>query len=76
MSDHPKIIIYNDENSPNINVRFEGDNIWLTQLQLADLYSTTKQNIGQHIKNIFSEEELKEDSVVKKIFTTATATSN
>lgn len=38
---------------------------------MAELFQTTKQNIGQHLKNIFSEGELLEDSVVKKFFTTA-----
>ena len=38
---------------------------------MADLFQTTKQNIGQHLKKIFSEGELLEDSVVKKFFTTA-----
>jgi len=37
---------------------------------MADLFQTIKQNIGQHLKNIFSEGELFEDSVVKNYFTT------
>ena len=39
--------------------------------KLAELFGTSKQNIGQHLKNIFSEQELIEDSVVKDFFTTA-----
>ena len=38
---------------------------------MADLFQTTKQNIGQHLKNVFAERELIQDSVVKKFFTTA-----
>ena len=38
---------------------------------MADLFQTSKQNIGQHLKNIFSEDELIEHSVVNKFFTTA-----
>ena len=38
---------------------------------MADLFQTTKQNIGQHLKNVFAEGELVQDSVVKKFFTTA-----
>ena len=41
----------------------------LTQNALAELFQTTKQNIGQHIKNIMEEGELSEDSTVKKFFT-------
>jgi hypothetical protein len=43
--------------------------VWLTQNALADLLQTTKQNIGQHIKNITEEGELSENSTVKKFFT-------
>jgi hypothetical protein len=45
--------------------------VWLTQQLMADLFQTTKQNIGQHLKNIFAEGELRQNSVVKKSFTTA-----
>jgi len=38
---------------------------------MAELFQTSKQNIGQHLKNIFTEDELDENSVVKKFFTTA-----
>ena len=38
---------------------------------MAELFDTSKQNVGQHLKNIFEEGELGEDSVVKKFFTTA-----
>ncbi len=54
-----------------IDVRFEGETVWLTQQHMAELFQTTKQNVGQHLKNIFSEGELVQDSVVKDSFTTA-----
>lgn len=54
-----------------IAVRFEGDTVWLTQQHMAELFQTTKQNIGQHLKNVFAEGELVEGSVVKDSFTTA-----
>jgi hypothetical protein len=54
-----------------IDVRFEGDTVWLTQQHMAELFQTTKQNIGKHLKNIFSEGELAELSVVNDSFTTA-----
>ena len=46
--------------------------VWLTQQHMADLFQTSKQNVGQHLKNIFEEDELAENSVVKNFFTTAT----
>lgn len=54
-----------------IDVRFEEETVWLSQQMMAELFQTSKQNIGQHIKNVFEEGELREDSVVKNFFTTA-----
>ena len=54
-----------------IDVRFEGETVWLTQQHMAELFQTTKQNIGQHLKNILEEGELAQESVVKNFFTTA-----
>jgi len=54
-----------------LDVRLENETIWLTQQMMADLFQTTKQNIGQHLKKIFKEGELDPNSVVKEFFTTA-----
>ena len=54
-----------------IDVRFEGETVWLTQQQMAELFQTTKQNVSLHIQNIFAEGELPEVSVVKESLTTA-----
>lgn len=65
-----QIVIYKDKNGNiKIDVRFDGETVWLTQNSLADLLQTTKQNIGQHIKNVIEEGELSENSTVKKFFT-------
>ncbi len=65
-----QIIIYKTEDGQTkIDVRFDGETVWLTQISLAELFQTSKQNIGQHIKNIFIEAELPEVSTVKKFFT-------
>lgn len=69
-----KIVIYEtDKGGDTIEVHLdqEHNTVWLTQKMLADLFQTTKQNIGQHLKNIFDEAELQQDSVVKNFFTTA-----
>ncbi len=67
-----EILIYQtDDGRVKLDVRLENETLWLTQQKMADLFQTTKQNIGQHLKNIFEEGELKQDSVVKKFFTTA-----
>lgn len=67
-----QIVIYQaDSGATRLEVRLQEETVWLTQQLMAELFQTTKQNIGQHLKNIFSEGDLIEDSVVKKFFTTA-----
>jgi len=71
-SSNGRFLVYEAEDGRvKIDVRIENETVWLTQQLMADLFQTTKQNIGQHLKKIFSEGELIEDSVVKKFFTTA-----
>ena len=72
-----KIIIYTTEDGQvDIEVRLEDENVWLTQNSMAKLFDTTKQNISLHIKNIFKENELNENSVVKENLTTASDGKN
>ncbi len=52
-----------------VRVRIEGETVWLTQTQMADLFQTTKQNISLHLKNIFAEKELDPTATVKKYLT-------
>lgn len=67
-----QFVIYQSEDGrTKLDVRFVDETVWLSQALMAELFGTTKQNIGQHLKNIFSEQELDEDSVVKDFFTTA-----
>ena len=66
------IVIYQTEDGlTKIDVRFNDETVWLTQAQLCELYQTSKSNISEHIKNIFLEGELDENSVVRKFRTTA-----
>jgi len=61
------IILYQDENGvTRVNVRFSDEDLWLTELQLAEIYDTTQQNIDQHIKNIYSDGELQQEPTYKK----------
>ena len=67
-----EIIIYQSEDGlTHIDVRIEDETVWLTQAQLVELYQTSKSNISEHIKHIFEEGELVEDSVVRNFRTTA-----
>ncbi len=68
--DSNNIIIYqSDDGETKIDVKLENETIWLSQQQMAVLYKTTKQNISLHIKNIFDENELDENSTVKEFLT-------
>ncbi len=72
MDNNSELLIYQSEDGKTkVEVRLKNETVWLNQAHLADLFQTTKQNIGQHIKNIFLESELDEGSVVKNFFTTA-----
>ncbi len=67
-----QFLVYPSEDGQvKIEVRLEGETVWLTQQHMADLFQTSKQNVGQHLKNVFGEGELPESSVVKNFFTTA-----
>jgi len=67
-----EIILYQTEDKrTQIEVRLEGETVWLSQNQMAELFQSTKQNISLHIRNIFDEGELKEAGVVKEYLTTA-----
>lgn len=69
--DSPIILYQTEDGRSRIEVRLENETVWLTQQLMAELFQTTKQNVGQHLKNIFAGGELHQDSVVKKSFTTA-----
>ena len=70
MPEENNIIIYQlEDGKTKIDVKLEDETVWLSQQQMADLYDTTKQNISLHIKNIFDEEELIENSTVKEFLT-------
>ncbi|AIZ57106.1 hypothetical protein Mpt1_c12440 [Candidatus Methanoplasma termitum] len=64
-------MLYHPDSSLKLEVLVDDETVWLTQAQMADLFQTTKQNIGIHINNAFKEGELENDSVVKESFTTA-----
>jgi len=56
----------------SIEMRYEDENIWLTQKMMAELYGVSVSAINQHLKRLFSDRELVEDSVIKQYLITAT----
>ncbi len=65
------IIYVSKDGNIKVDVNIQGEDIWLSQDVMANLYDTTKNNISMHLKNIFTEGELQKNSVVKKFLTTA-----
>ncbi|MDY4768702.1 MAG: RhuM family protein [Treponema sp.] len=64
-----EILLYTDETGKmNVNIRFAEEDVWVTQVQLAEIYATTRQNIGQHIENIYKDNELPREATIKKFF--------
>jgi len=68
---NPIVIYQSEDGNTRIEVKLENETVWLTQQQLCDLYQTGKSNVSEHIKHIFEEGELDENSVVRKFRTTA-----
>lgn len=64
------------DNEHSIEMRYQDENIWLTQKMMATMYGVTVAAINQHLKRIFGDGELTEDSVVKKYLITATDGKN
>ena len=68
-----KIVIFKTSDEKiSIDVRFEGETVWLTQAQLVDLYGSSKANVSEHIKHIFEEGELTKEATVRKFRTVQT----
>ena len=61
------IVIYQTEDGgTKIDVRFEGETVWLTQQQMAELFGSSRTNIVEHIRHIYEEGELDKDSTCRK----------
>jgi hypothetical protein len=63
MKSEGEIILYQSENSTQLEVRIENETVWLTQNQIAELFGTKRPAITKHLRNIFIEGELFENSV-------------
>jgi hypothetical protein len=64
---HGEIIIYQTEDGlTNIEVKIQDETVWLTQQQMADLFQTSRTNVVEHIKHIYDEGELDENSTCRK----------
>ena len=60
-----EILIF-DSGDQIVRVRLEGETVWLTQAQMAELFATSTDNISLHLKNIFADKELDEFSTTEE----------
>ncbi|MCL2560648.1 MAG: hypothetical protein FWE07_09190 [Turicibacter sp.] len=60
----------------NIEIRYEEENIWLSQKLIAELYGVSVKTVNEHLRNIFSDGELSENTVVRNFRITATDGKN
>ncbi len=61
-----QFVLYQDDNGvTNVNVRFDGEDVWLSQQQIAMLFDTTQQNVSQHINSVIEEGELSKPATHK-----------
>lgn len=72
LNDYGNLIIYKDKSgNDNVEVKMYDNSVWLNLCQLVKLYNSSKSNISEHIKHIFEEGELDENSNVRKFRTVA-----
>ena len=67
-----QLILYtSNDGRTRLDLRVDGQTVWLTQLEIAELFQTSKQNVSLHARNILADGELDAESVVKESLTTA-----
>src|SRR3990167_8299075 len=71
MPDSALIFYQTEDGKQRIEVHLQDETVWLSQKLMAELFQTTPQNINMHLKNIFSEGELRRESVIKDSLITA-----
>ncbi|MFN9566081.1 MAG: cytochrome C biogenesis protein CycH, partial [Akkermansiaceae bacterium] len=68
-----QILIYQSEDGrTKLDVRLEGQTVWLSQKQLTELFGKAKGTISEHIKHIFEDEELEPEATVRQFRTVQT----
>ena len=67
MDEQGNIIIYQSEDGAvRLDVRLESNTVWLTQQQMADLFGSSRTNVVEHIKHIYEDEELNEETTCRR----------
>lgn len=70
MNKKTKLVIFRaQDGNVKLDVKLENETVWLTQVQMTELFQTTRQNISLHLNNVFKEGELDKTSTVKEYLT-------
>ncbi len=70
--ENSQIILYQTEDGKTkVQVKMDGDTVWLSQKQMAELFDCSVDNVGLHLKNIFNSAELNEKSATEEFSVTA-----
>ena len=64
-----RFLVYGSKDGMKLDIRFEGETLWMTQAQIADLFGKDVSSVSRHISNIFAEGELEEDNSLQKVQT-------
>ena len=67
MAQNGEIILYQPDNSIQLEVRMEEETVWLTQAQMALLFGCSQDNVGLHLKNLYAEGEIEQDATTEEI---------
>ena len=77
MSKENELMIYEDKDGvTKVDVKFVDEDIWLTKYHIANIYKTTRQNIEQHINNIYVDKELDEKATCKNFLQVAISSNS
>ena len=68
-----RVVFVSQDGRITLNVRIEGESVWLTQTAMAELFGCTPENIVQHLKNVYAEGELQETATTKNFLVVRTA---
>jgi hypothetical protein len=61
-----RLLIYGSDRGIRVELRYEGDSLWLSEAQIAELFGVTRQNVNTHLNNIYSEDELDRAATCKE----------
>lgn len=63
------VVLYNPDDTLSLEVRLSDDTVWLSQQQMVELFQSSKPNVSEHLKNIFTQGELNKESTVRNFRT-------